>query len=211
MQRRIVRYVKYVAGAVGRIKMHREQDVGCCLSHLHAEPLHVFRQARQRVLHPVLRQHLRDIEVGADPERHGQGELPVAGRLAVDVEHVLDAVDLLLERCRDRSRNCFRGGAGIDGCDLNCGRHDLRILCDRQDGERAKADQRYEHAEHGGKDRPVYKGVCHGKAPVSAFVPEPLYFQPCILNLGRRPWRRSGWRRLAARPWCRAWRARARR
>ena len=93
--------------------MDGEQDVGCRLAHLHAEPLHVFRQARQRVLHAVLRQHLRHVEVGSDPERHGDRELAVAGRLAVDVEHVLDAVDLLLKRRGNGSRDHLGGGAGI--------------------------------------------------------------------------------------------------
>jgi len=50
-----------------------------------------------------LRQHLRDIEVGADPERHGDGEFAIARGLAAHVEHVLDAVDLLLQRCRHGS------------------------------------------------------------------------------------------------------------
>ena len=113
MQRRIVRDVERVARAVGRIEMHREQDVGRRFPHLHAEPLHVLGQAGQRVLHAVLRQHLRDVEIGADPEGHGDGELAVAGRLAVDIDHVLDAVDLLLERRRDRARNGLGGSAGI--------------------------------------------------------------------------------------------------
>ena len=74
--------------------MHREQDVRRRLAHLHAQPLHVLRQARQRVLHPVLRQHLRDVQVRADAERDGDGELAVPGGLAAHVDHVLDAVDL---------------------------------------------------------------------------------------------------------------------
>ena len=102
MQRRVVRDVERVARGIGRIEMHREQDVGRRFPHLHAEPLHVVGQPGQRVLHAVLRQHLRDIEVGPDPERDGDGELAVAGRLARHVDHVLDAVDLLLERGCDQ-------------------------------------------------------------------------------------------------------------
>ena len=86
---------------VRRIEVHGEQDVRRRFPDLHAKALHVLRQAGQRVLHAVLRQHLRDVEVGADPERHGDRELAVAGGLAAHVEHVLDAVDLLLERRRD--------------------------------------------------------------------------------------------------------------
>jgi len=65
--------------------MHRQQDVGRRFSQLYAEALDVLGQPRQRVLDPVLRQHLRDIEVGPDPERHGDRELAVTGRLAGQV------------------------------------------------------------------------------------------------------------------------------
>ena len=142
--------------------MDGEQDVRRRFADLHAQPLHVLGQPRQRVLHAVLRQHLRDVQVGADPEGHRDGELAVAGRLAAHVEHVLDAVDLLLERRRDRPRDRLGGGAGIDRRDLDRRRHDLRILRDRQDGERAEPDQRHEDAEHGGEDRPVDEDVGRG-------------------------------------------------
>ena len=136
--------------------------------HLHAEALDVLRQPRQRVLDAVLRQHLRDVQVGADPEGHRDRELAVAGRLAAHVEHVLDAVDLLLERRRDRSRRPSRP-MRRDRCrDLHRRRHDLRILRDRQDGERAKPDQGHEDAEHRREDRPVDEevGEAHGDGSV---------------------------------------------
>ena len=88
--------------------MDGEQDGRRGLPHLHAEALHIVGQARQRVLHPVLRQHLRDVEVGADTESDGDRELAVAGRLAAHVEHVFDAVDLLLQRRRDGLRDTLR-------------------------------------------------------------------------------------------------------
>ena len=58
--------------------------------------------------------------------------LPSAGRLAVHIEHVLDAVDLLLERRRDGIADDFGGSAGIAGGDDDRRRRDLRILSDRQ-------------------------------------------------------------------------------
>src|SRR5262249_28561904 len=58
-------------------------------------------QARQCILHAVLGQHLRDVEVSADLERDGNREVAVPGRLTAHVEHVLDAVDFLFEWRRD--------------------------------------------------------------------------------------------------------------
>ena len=61
----------------------------------------------------VLHLHLRDIEIGADVEGHRDGEAPVGGRVRRHVEHVLDAVDLLLDR-RDHGGGDDLGvGAGI--------------------------------------------------------------------------------------------------
>src|SRR5262249_26861762 len=71
--------------------------------------------------------------------------------------HVLDAVDLLLERRRDRARDGLRRCARVDRRDLDGRRHDLRILRDRQDDERTEAHQGHENAQHGREDRPVDK------------------------------------------------------
>ena len=108
VQRGVVRQVQQVARVVRRIEMHGQQDVRRRLPDLHAQTLDVFGQPRQRVLHAVLRQHLRHVEVGADSERDRDGELAVAGRLAAHVEHVLDAVDRLLQRRRHGSRRRSR-------------------------------------------------------------------------------------------------------
>ncbi len=185
MQGGVIGQIQRVARAVRRIEMHGQQDVWRRLAHLDAEALHVFGQAWQRVLHAVLRQHLRHVEIGADPERHRHRKLAVAGGLAGEVQHVLDAVDLLLQRRRHRARNRLGRGARIGGRHLHGGRHDLRVLRDRQNDERTEADQGDEHAEDRGEDRPVDEemGEAHGKAPVSALISGPavsLYCQPWL-------------------------------
>jgi hypothetical protein len=146
-----------------------EQDVRRRLSHLHAEALDVDRQARQGVLHPVLGQHLRDVEIRADPEGHGDGELAVAGGLAAHVDHVLDAVDLLFERRRDRLADNLGRRAGVARGHLDGGRHDLRILGDRQHDQRAEADERDEQVDHDREDGAVDEAVreAHARAPLS--------------------------------------------
>ena len=61
----------------------------------------------------VLHQHLRLVDVGAGLEHDVDRQPPVAGRLRDDVEHVVDAVDLLLDRRRDRFGDDLRRGARI--------------------------------------------------------------------------------------------------
>ncbi len=155
----IVRNIEHVARAIRRIKVNCQQDVGRRLPHLHAEALHILGQSGQGVLHAVLRQHLRDIEVGPNSERHGYRELAIPRRLAAHVQHAFNAVDLLLERRCNGPRNGLRGRARVGRCDLDRGRHDLRILRNRQDDERTKSDQRHEDAQDGGEDRPVDEAV----------------------------------------------------
>ena len=148
--------------------------------------LDVLWQSRQCVLHAVLRQHLRDVEVSADLERDRDREIAVPSRLTAHIEHVLDAVDLLLERRRDRTRDCFRRCAGIGRRDLHRRRDDLRILRDRQNGERAESKQRHEGAEHGREAGTIDEEMCQA------------HFERLCANPDRRT--RTGSRPLAARP-----------
>ncbi len=65
--------------------------------------------------HAILHQHLRGIEIGAELERDAERHVAVARALRRHVEHVLDAIDLLLDRRGDRFRDDLRIGAGIVG------------------------------------------------------------------------------------------------
>ena len=88
--------------------MNSEEDAGSRLPHLDPEKLDIFRQSWKRILHSILSEHLSDVEVGSDAECHRYGEIPVAARLAAHVDHVLDAIDLLLEWRRDSTRDGLR-------------------------------------------------------------------------------------------------------
>ena len=90
--------------------------------------------------HAVLHLHLRDVEIRAELERDGQLHVAVVGALAGHVEHVLHAVDLLLDRRGDGLGDGLGVGAGIAGGDGDRGRRDLRILRDRQREDRDRAD-----------------------------------------------------------------------
>ena len=76
---------------------------------------HDIGQARLGLGYAVLRLHLGDVEIGAEPEGHRDGEVAVGGRGGVGVDGILDAVDLLLERRDDGLGNGFRRGARDTG------------------------------------------------------------------------------------------------
>jgi len=77
----------------------------------------VLRQGgARRIATVVLDQDLRLIEVGAEPERDRERHIAVGGALRRHVEHVLDAVDLLLDRRRDVSAMTSGGAPGYEAC-----------------------------------------------------------------------------------------------
>ena len=78
-----------------------------------ADPPDVLGQPRLGDRDAVLHQHLRLVEVGAELERDGERHLPVGRALRRHVEHVLDAVDLLLDRRRDGLGDDLGRRAGI--------------------------------------------------------------------------------------------------
>ena len=121
--------------------MDHHQHVGRVLLYRDAEPPHLFGQFRLGDRDAVLDEDLRDVEVGAEREGDGELQIAVGRRLAVHVEHVLDAVDFLLERRRDRVADDFGGSAGIAGADDDRRRRDLRVLRDRQREIGRRADR----------------------------------------------------------------------
>ena len=154
-QRRVVGDEQRIARLVGRIEVHDHHQIGRGFVDRDADIAHVGRQPRLRDGDPVLHLHLRDIEIGAEVEADLDGEAPVGRRVRVHVQHVLDAVDLLLHR-RDHGRGHDVGaGAGILPGDVDDRRRDLGILRDRQARERHAAEDHEHDRDHGGEDRPV--------------------------------------------------------
>ena len=111
LQHRVVAQVGHVVAAVRRQQVHDHRQVGRALDRGDAEPAHFLGQARLGLRDAVLHQLLRLVGVGAELEGDGQRHQAVGGRLAAHVEHVLDAVDLLLERRRHRLGDHLRVGA----------------------------------------------------------------------------------------------------
>jgi hypothetical protein len=109
----VVAQIGHVVAAVRRQQVHDHGQVGRALDRGHAEAAHFFRQPRLGLADAVLDQLLCLVGVGAELEGDSQRHHAVGRRLAAHVEHVLDAVDLLLDRRRHGLGNDFRIGAGI--------------------------------------------------------------------------------------------------
>ena len=86
-----------VAVLSGEIEADDEQDVGVAFARGDAGLLDHVGQLRQGQVDAVLHQHLGEIQIDAGLERDGQAVGAVVGGLRRHVEHVLDAVDLLLD------------------------------------------------------------------------------------------------------------------
>ena len=110
--------------------METSGDVGRSFRR-HADALH-FRGQRGSRWRRGFAPDLRGIEIGAELEGDGEPHGAVARALRRHVEHVLDAIDLLLDRRRDGFRTVLRVGARIVGRDLDRRRRDLGKLRDRQ-------------------------------------------------------------------------------
>jgi len=132
-----------IARLVGRIQVHHHQDVRRTFLDPDADLLDRLWQARRCSRYTVLDLHLRDIEIGAEFERHRNREPAVRGRVRGNIKHPLDAVDLLLNRGRDGVGDDFGAGAGILPGDVDHRRRDFRILRNRQPqkGDAAENDK----------------------------------------------------------------------
>src|SRR5882724_9480240 len=100
MQRRIIREIELIARSVRRVKMRNDHIIARHLLDGDAELLDGLRKTWLRDEHAALRQHESRVEVGPESEAQRQSELPIACRLAGEVLHIFDAVDLLIERRR---------------------------------------------------------------------------------------------------------------
>ena len=117
---------------MGRVEADDEQDVGVALAGGDAGLLDHVGQQRQGQVDAVLHQHLGEIEVDARLEGDGQAVGAVVGRLRGHVDHVLDAVDLLLDGGGHGLGDDLGAGTGVGAGDDDARRRDLRVLRERQ-------------------------------------------------------------------------------
>ena len=95
--KRVVAQIELIVAAVGRIDVDGHEDVRRHFSRRHAGLFQHVGQHGQGQVHPVLHQHLRQVQIHALLERDGQIVRAVVGALGGHVQHVLHAVDLLLD------------------------------------------------------------------------------------------------------------------
>ena len=99
--------------AAGRVDGHQHQRRGQRLLHGEAGGGDLRRQLRLRLVDAQLRQHLVDVGIGLDIEVDEELDHAVVGADRVHVDHVVDAVHLLLDRRGDGLREGLGVGARI--------------------------------------------------------------------------------------------------
>ena len=159
LEERVIAGEKLIERPVRRDQMHDHRNVGRLFFCRHADALHFGREDGNRNGDAILHQHLRRIEIGAELEGDAQRHVAVARALRRHVEHVLNAIDLLLDRRRHGFRDHLRVRARVVGRDLDGWRRDLGILRDRKRRKRDHAEERDDNADHAGKNRPVDEKV----------------------------------------------------
>jgi len=123
---------------------------------------HRARKPRLDALEAVLHLDRGRAGFGARHEVGDDFDLPQRVRGGFEIEDAGSAVQFLLDQPRDAVVEIFRRRAGIAGRDRDRGRRDDRILRDRQQRDRDRADQTDEKRDHPGEDRPVNEETGHG-------------------------------------------------
>ena len=152
---RVVRQEQEIEATVGGGQDDELENRRRLLLRRHALELHFLRQRRKRRGHPVLHQDLVLVGIRADREGDGQGVRAVARVRRLHVDHVLDAVDVLLDRQRHGVDESHRARAGIARRHLDGRWNDVRILRAWQVNEGDQADDYDDERQHIGEHRPV--------------------------------------------------------
>ena len=148
--------------AFGRRKRDHFEKIGGRLAHRDAVADHVRGKLALGDGDPVLDLDRVDVLVGADVERHREAVRAVVAALRAHVEHVLRAVDLLLDGSGYRLRDHVGIGAGEAGRHRDLRRNHLRVLGNRQVHGGQHADEDHHERDDGGEDRTLDEEVEHG-------------------------------------------------
>ena len=161
----IVAEVELVVAAIAREEIDAQQDARRFLFGHHALSLDLFGQFRLGNRHPVLGEHLGQVDIGTEFEGDVDDRLAVAGALRCDKEHLFDAVDLLFDRCGDGVGHHLGRSAGVNRLNGNRRWNDVGILANWQADRGDATDDHDYQREHRGEDRPVDEELAdHGAA-----------------------------------------------
>ncbi len=86
-----------VKAVVGRVDRRHSHEARRALGHGHALALHFLRKFVQHLVDAVVDIHRGDVQIRANFKGHVDGHRAVARRCGVHVQHLLDAVDCLLD------------------------------------------------------------------------------------------------------------------
>ena len=88
-----------------RVEAHPHQQVAGALAYLDPILLHLRRELRQRLRHPVLHVDRRQVGIGARREGYAQAVRPLIRAGGLHIQHMIDAVELGLQRGGDSLRH----------------------------------------------------------------------------------------------------------
>ena len=202
----VVRQEQTIEAAVGRGQADIFENRGRLLLGRDALDLHFQWQRGNGGRDTVLDQDLVLVGIRADREGDDQGVSAVVRARRLHVEHVLDAVDILLERQRDGVDQRPGARARIRRRHLNRRRDYVGILRGRQLDERDQANQDKEQRQHIGEHRPVDEEARNHARPPRGFTSPPDRRRSPCRSLPARP-RAAPMRFAADRPWPREKRA----
>ena len=164
---RVIGEIEAVVARVGRRQRDDLQDRRRILLHDDALRLHRLRQRGQRSRYPVLYQDLRNVEVGADLERHRQRVAAIGAAVGLHVDHAFDAVHLLLDGQGDGIDEGAGACSGIARGDLHRRRHHVGVLRHRQRKHGDAADHNHQDGQHVRKNGPRDEKIGdHGAAAI---------------------------------------------
>ena len=148
-------------GRLRRIEAHPHQQVTGALAHLYTILLRFRRQLRHRLCNAVLYINGRHIGVGARGKGQVQAIAAVISAGRLHIEHMINAVELCLQRRGDGLRYILRAGARPAGADVHHGRRDLRVLLHRNELQRDRTAKDHQQSNHHRETRTTDKKRQH--------------------------------------------------
>ena len=158
--------------AARRIDGDEHQRRGKRLLHREAGGRHLRGKLRLRLVDAKLREHLVNVWIGLDIEVHKQLDHAVVRADGVHVDHVVDAIHLLLDRRRHSLADGLGVGARVSRGNKDFGRNDVGILRDRQREHRHDANHHGEDGDDNRDDRPADEEFRHELPPAGCVCSE---------------------------------------
>ena len=156
---RVVVDVRSAVAVVRRIDRQHHHDPGRLLVDRDALLHDDLRELRRRLAHAVLHVHLVDVGVAARLEHDGDADVARRRARRLEVEQVVEAIQLRLDRRGDRVGDHLRRRTRIRRSDRHLRRRELGILLDGRHAHRDQPAQHEQDRDDRRQDRPVDEEV----------------------------------------------------